>query len=102
MKETCMEYKTIVDDKLALNKFVVDEHHPHRTVHQVHMDQELINALLKVCPAGLYTFNPEGKLLCEYAGCLECGSCRIICASRPGALTWEYPKATKGVFYRYG
>jgi ferredoxin like protein len=97
-----MVCKTSVDDKLALNKFVVDEHHCHITVHQEHMDQGMIKALLTVCPAGLYTLDPEGKLLLEYAGCLECGSCRIICAARPDALTWEYPKATKGVFYRYG
>ncbi|MDR1396965.1 MAG: ferredoxin family protein [Desulfarculales bacterium] len=97
-----MEYKTVVDDKLALNRFAVDEHHRHITAHAEHMDQNMLNALLAVCPAGLYSLNPQGQLILEYAGCLECGSCRIICASRPGALTWGYPRATKGVFYRYG
>ena len=97
-----MEYKTLVDDKLALNKFVVDENHPHITIDQARMDAKTVQALMMCCPAGLYTMNPDGKLLFEYAGCLECGSCRVLCAAQPGAIRWEYPRATKGVFYRYG
>ena len=93
--------KTLVDDKLALNKYVVDEHH-HITVEQSRLDKKTLQALLNACPAGLYTLNPSGELKFEHAGCLECGTCRVICAPLKGALTWEYPRATKGVFYRYG
>ena len=39
--------------------------------------------------------------LSDYAGCLECGTCRILC-SRTIVERWEYPQPTMGVEYRYG
>lgn len=54
-----------------------------------------------VCPAALYEFNEEaGKMVVEYAGCLECGTCLVACGE--GALTWRYPRGGYGVRYRYG
>lgn len=52
-----------------------------------------------VCPANLYLW--EGSRIvhnCE--GCLECGSCRVICPR--GAITWRYPLGGYGVRYRWG
>lgn len=94
--------KMSIEDKLALNKFVVDDNHPHITVDDKKLDAKTIGALVVSCPAGLYTLNSAGKLVFDFAGCLECGTCRLICAAIPGAMKWEYPRATKGVFYRYG
>lgn len=91
-----------IQDKLALNKFVVDEQNPHIVMDESRLDSQTRQALLVSCPAGLYTLNNEGRLMFDYAGCLECGTCRVVAAACPGALTWEYPRPTMGVFYRYG
>jgi ferredoxin like protein len=56
---------------------------------------------LRICPAGLYSVSEETKeILIEYTGCLECGSCRVVCPH--GALEWYYPRGGFGVQYRYG
>ncbi|MDM3639094.1 ferredoxin family protein, partial [Proteus mirabilis] len=36
-----------------------------------------------------------------YAGCLECGTCRILCGETI-LKKWEYPCATLGREFRYG
>ena len=56
---------------------------------------------LSICPGGLYSVSEAtGEVLIEYAGCLECGSCRVACPQ--GALEWNYPRGGFGVQYRYG
>ncbi|WP_461208543.1 ferredoxin family protein [Desulfocurvus sp. DL9XJH121] len=91
-----------IEQKLSLDKFVVDEGHPHITIDQGKMDEATVRALTVGCPAGLYTLNENGQLAFEVAGCLECGTCRVICAGCPGAMTWEHPRPSFGVFYRFG
>jgi ferredoxin-like protein FixX len=59
-----------------------------------------VQTCLFICPADLYTVNPEGQIHVDYEGCLECGSCFIACT--PDALTWHYPRAGHGVQYRFG
>jgi ferredoxin like protein len=54
-----------------------------------------------VCPGHLYSRSEEtGKMVVEYAGCLECGTCLVACVS--GAILWVYPEGGFGVQYRYG
>jgi ferredoxin like protein len=54
-----------------------------------------------VCPGHLYSLNEEtGEMVVEYAGCLECGTCKIACTY--GSVSWEYPGGEYGVQYRYG
>ncbi len=56
---------------------------------------------LKVCPAGNYTWDEGGnKLIFNYEGCLECGTCRLICPL--DAVDWSYPKGGSGVVYLWG
>ena len=56
---------------------------------------------IRSCPAHLYTIEPETKkLTVDHSGCLECGTCMIICPL--GAVTWTYPIAGYGIYYRYG
>jgi ferredoxin like protein len=53
------------------------------------------------CPGHLYSLNEEtGEMVVEYAGCLECGTCKVACIY--GSVTWEYPGGDYGVQYRYG
>ncbi len=56
---------------------------------------------LAVCPAQLYTLRPDGQLTFDHAGCLECGTCRTVCAAG-GIVRWTYPRGTYGVTYRQG
>jgi ferredoxin like protein len=43
----------------------------------------------------------EAHIVIDYAGCLECGTCRVMCKDK-GIVKWEYPRGTFGVSYRYG
>ena len=81
-----------VDVKLGVNKFNVDEEHPHIVV-KADADKQALELLVKACPAGNIHF--------DSAGCLECGTCRIL--GLGSALEqWEYPRGTFGVEFRYG
>jgi ferredoxin like protein len=55
---------------------------------------------LKACPAGLYTENAGGEVLLAADGCLECGTCRLLCGTE--VLEWAYPEGGAGVQYRFG
>ncbi|WP_192902944.1 ferredoxin family protein, partial [Pelotomaculum propionicicum] len=48
-----------------------------------------------------YTLKEDGELSFDYAGCLECGTCRIICP-KEGAISWQYPRGGFGINFRYG
>jgi ferredoxin like protein len=91
-----------VEQKLSIDKFVVDEGNPHIKVHEDKLDAATQKALTVACPAGLYTINEKGQLVFEVAGCLECGTCRVVCAHLPGALEWNHPRPSFGVLYRFG
>ncbi len=91
-----------VEQKLSIDKFVVDEGNPHIILHQDRMDEAAKKALTVVCPAGLYTMGNDGRLVFEVAGCLECGTCRVVCARLPGALEWNHPRPSFGIQFRHG
>ncbi|MGI9953143.1 ferredoxin family protein [Moorellaceae bacterium AZ2] len=86
---------------LGLNKFNVDEKEPH-----IKLDKEICakcpsKPCLVVCPAGLYRLDPVGEVTFDHAGCLECGTCRVICKNK-GITRWDYPRGTFGITYRFG
>lgn len=88
-----------IENLLAVNKYVVD-----KKAH-IHLDKEKClscptKPCMYACPAGLYQFvNQEMKF--DYAGCLECGTCRVVCADK-SAITWQYPDNGNGIVYRFG
>jgi ferredoxin like protein len=91
---------TTIDDKLALVRFKVDEES-----HLVILSKE--NCLLCerkqctiVCPAEVYIWE-ENTITVNYEGCLECGSCRIVC-NEFNNIEWQYPRGGYGVQYAYG
>ncbi|HIH8553463.1 TPA: ferredoxin family protein, partial [Salmonella enterica] len=43
----------------------------------------------------------DGSVRFDYAGCLECGTCRIL-GLDTALEKWEYPRGTFGVEFRYG
>ncbi len=89
-----------VSEYLALNKYNVDEENAHIELTDEQNDAEFLK-LMRVCPAALYSMDEEGRKTFDYAGCLECGTCRIACGSTI-IKKWEYPQPTKGVEYRFG
>lgn len=89
-----------VDEYLAVNKYEVDEGNSHIELVEDPDDAEF-DKLIKVCPAALYKRDADGVKSFDYAGCLECGTCRIACGDTI-VKKWKYPEATMGVEYRFG
>ena len=89
-----------VDEFLAIDKYEVDEENAHIELVDDPDTEEFLK-LVRVCPAALYKIDGDGAKSFDYAGCLECGTCRIACGSTI-VKKWENPQPTMGVEYRYG
>lgn len=93
--------KVSIEDKLGVNKFYVDEGNPHIVLKEKIESMDKLEQIIKACPAGLYALNNDGSVRFDYAGCLECGTCRVL-----GIGTvlekWDYPQGTCGVEFRFG
>jgi Ferredoxin-like protein len=89
-----------VQQLLAKNKFVVDDEEHHIIVNKEICAGCQAKPCVYACPAGLYALK-DGVISFDDAGCLECGTCRVVCP-HPGAIKWNYPRGTFGVIYRYG
>jgi ferredoxin like protein len=59
-----------------------------------------LKAAVAICPAGLYSLNPQGQVELDIDGCLECGTCRIACGTE--VLDWHYPDGETGIQYLFG
>ena len=93
-----------VDELIGANKYNVDEECAH--IELAGDDIDAVDGaefakLVRVCPAALYKVDADGHKSFDYAGCLECGTCRIACGDTIIAK-WEQPGPTMGVQYRFG
>lgn len=88
------------EELLGLNKFSVDEGQPHIILDKAICAKCRDKPCLVVCPAVLYTVK-GGEINFDFAGCLECGTCRVVCKDK-GITSWNYPRGTFGVAFRYG
>ena len=88
------------EELLSLNRFNVDEGNPHIKIDKTICAACADKPCLVVCPAVLYTMKGE-EISFDYAGCLECGTCRVMCKKK-GIVEWRYPRGTFGVDFRYG
>lgn len=95
-----MSEKVNVDVKLGVNKFFVDEGNPHIELVE-NPDSAEFAKLEAACPAGLYKRDENGNIHFDYAGCLECGTCRILCGDTI-IKRWSYPQGTFGIEFRHG
>ena len=95
-----IEIEVNVDEYLSLNKYEGDEENAHIELVDDPDDAEF-DKLIRVCPAALYKRDEDGVKSFDYAGCLECGTCRIACG---GTIVkkWANPQPTMGVEYRFG
>ena len=93
-----------VAELIAVNKYNVDEGNPHIELSDADyskLDADEWGKLVRVCPAALYKTDENGNRSFDYAGCLECGTCRIACGSTI-VSKWEQPAPAMGVVYRFG
>lgn len=95
-----IEIEVNVDEFLSTNKYEVDEGNPHIELVD-DPDDDQFDKLVLVCPAALYKRDEDGTKSFDYAGCLECGTCRIACGDTIIAK-WANPGPTMGVEYRFG
>ena len=95
-----LDYTVNVDEYLSVNKYEVDEGSAHIELVD-DPDPAEFDKLIMVCPAARYKRDADGSVSVDYAGCLECGTCRIACE---GTIVrkWENPQPTMGVEYRFG
>ena len=103
MSKVC-EITVNVDEALSVNKYEVDEETPHIELAEDDGSEaynEEFLKLVRVCPAALYEIDEDGVKSFDYAGCLECGTCRIACE---GTIVkkWVNPGPTMGIEYRCG
>ena len=93
-----------VDELIARNKYNVDEENAHIELvggNLDDVDDAEFGKLVRVCPAALYKVGEDGHKTFDYAGCLECGTCRIACGDTIIGK-WDNPGPTMGVQYRFG
>lgn len=58
-----------------------------------------MKSCLYFCPAGCFT-QKEDNIEFQYEGCLECGTCRVMCSR--AVQSWDYPLGGYGVSFRIG
>ena len=66
-----------IEDKLAVNKFDIDKE-VHIRIQEDICSQCETHECLYACPADCFKLTEE-HITFSYEGCLECGSCRIVC-----------------------
>lgn len=91
--------KMSIEERLALTKFEVHGE-PHIILRIDKCRKCGFKICISSCPAGLFTLNESGEIQFTYEGCLECGTCRIVCPE--DAIEWSYPPGGFGVQYKFG
>ena len=84
-----------VEKKLFQNRYLVDAERPHITVKPHTKPTKALLSLLHACPAGCYTQNDTGQVEVGVDGCLECGTCRVLCGPT-GEVEWSTRAAGTG------
>jgi ferredoxin like protein len=92
--------KLSVDDLLYTVRFKADTES-----HLVIISHEACKKCVKkqcvnACPANVYKWEEE-KITVNFEGCLECGTCRVVCCEFNN-ISWRYPRGGFGVSYKYG
>ena len=90
-----------VEEKLYQNRYLVDAGQPHIKVAPHEKPSKNLLAMTHLCPAGCYTEAESGQVELAADGCLECGTCRIICEEHRN-INWEYPRGGYGILFKFG
>ena len=89
--------RTNLEDALNANVWDVDES-PHIEVDTEKCATCKTRPCIFFCPAHCFALLGE-KVLYSYEGCLECGTCRVVCPRKE--IAWKYPLSGRGVQYRF-
>ena len=92
-----------VEEKLFQNRYRVDAGRPHITIKDPQIcatscDKKQCTVC---CPAGCYTEEGNGRVVMISDGCLECGTCRIICDEHHN-VEWDWPRGGFGILFKFG
>ena len=87
-----------IAERLKTVPFNVDET-PHIVVDGALCRGCETHACLTFCPAQCFTAGGGGGIDYYYVGCLECGTCLLLCNEE--AVRWNYPKGGSGISYRF-
>jgi len=91
-----------IEEKLYQNRYLVDEGRPHIRIKDAKVCLACAaKTCTRICPAGCYSRDETGSVTAVFDGCLECGTCRIICADQ-GNIDWFYPRGGFGILYKFG
>jgi ferredoxin like protein len=90
-----------IEQKLFQNRYRVDAGRPHIKVRPHVTPSKALVSLTHTCPAGCYATNESGQVEISVDGCLECGTCRVVCGPS-GEVEWEYPRGGFGVMFKFG
>lgn len=92
--------KESIEHLINLDSIKVDEKKAHIILDNSRCANCKDRTCLLVCPAKAYSME-NNALHFDYAGCLECGTCRVMCKNK-GIVSWDYPRGTFGISYRHG
>ncbi|PMS31193.1 ferredoxin like protein [Trinickia symbiotica] len=92
-----------IEEKLFQNRYRVDTGRPHVQIRNADVctDECGEKSCTFVCPASCYRVESNGTVTLIADGCLECGSCRILCADHDN-IEWEYPRGGHGILFKFG
>jgi ferredoxin like protein len=92
-----------VEEKLYQNRYRVNSGRPHVSIRNPELCATACGArqCTVCCPAGCYTLEGNGRVVLITDGCLECGTCRIICDEHRN-LDWEWPRGGFGMLFKFG
>lgn len=92
-----------VEEKLFENRYHVDEGNPHIRIKDpdVCLEKCQTPACTWACPAACYTIDEIGAVTLSTDGCLECGTCRLVCNEHFN-IDWAHPRGGYGVLYKFG
>jgi len=92
-----------VEEKLFQNRYRVDNGRPHISIKDADLCLYKCEAqpCTYCCPAACYTKEGDGSVVLITDGCLECGTCRVICNEHEN-VDWEYPRGGFGILFKFG
>lgn len=92
-----------VEEKLFQNRYRVDAGRPHIQIKDANVCQARCKTkqCTYCCPAACYTKEADGRVVLITDGCLECGTCRVICKDFSN-VEWEYPRGGYGILFKFG
>lgn len=98
-----MSHMFKIEEKLYQNRYIVDESKPHISIKQAEICRDGCSAkpCTVCCPAACYTVTEGGGVNLVTDGCLECGTCRVICQDKLN-IEWSYPRGGYGISYKFG